>query len=112
MDKSERARLKQLANDAIIDLFGADSRELRLAQALEVCVDELEDTNDKCSTCSACEDHGSGEGVMVNGDEVIDLHRTLTGIVSKLKDSTVAGLAENLAALEDGLDDLERLAIR
>lgn len=42
MDKAERTRLKQLANDAIIDLFGADSHELKLAEALERAIDHVE----------------------------------------------------------------------
>ena len=42
MDKPERQRLKQLAKDSIIDLFGADCRELELAEALEQAVSHIE----------------------------------------------------------------------
>lgn len=112
MDSGERAKYKQLANDSIIATFGRNDNEAQLAQALEKCVDELEETNDKCPTCSACEDHGNGEGIVVNAEDIVLIHRTLAGIVSKLKDSPVGLLAENLASLEDGLDELEALAVR
>ena len=54
MDKTERARLKQLANEAIIENFGHDTPESRLAEALEKCIEELErlDTAPHCSTCN------------------------------------------------------------
>lgn len=54
MDKVERQRLKQLANDSIIATFGEESPESRLAEALERCVDELDrlDQSPHCSTCS------------------------------------------------------------
>ena len=42
MDRSERARLKQLANEAIIDLFGSDTREQKLAEALENAITHIE----------------------------------------------------------------------
>jgi hypothetical protein len=58
MDKAKRAHYKTLANDAIIATFGYDNDTSRLAQALEKCVDELENIGDKCQTCSYCEDHG------------------------------------------------------
>lgn len=58
MDKAERTRLKTLANDAVIATFGTDSQESRLAEALERCVDELEDIGDKCYVCSFCDNHG------------------------------------------------------
>lgn len=61
MDKADRQRLKQLANDSIIATFGRDDNEARLAVALEQCVDELEEIGAKCSTCSTCEDHGDFE---------------------------------------------------
>ena len=57
MDKAERNKLKQLANDAIIENFGRECPEARLAEALERCVDELErlDTLPHCSTCNCGE---------------------------------------------------------
>lgn len=56
MDKAERIRLKTLANDAVIATYGYDTRESRLAEALERCVDELErmGTRPHCATCD-CE---------------------------------------------------------
>lgn len=112
MDSVERAKYKQLANDSIIATFGRDGNEARLAQALEKCVDELEEVNDKCPTCSACEDHGNGDGIVINAEDITPIHRSLAGIVSKLKDSPVGLLAENLASLEDGLDELEATTLR
>lgn len=58
MDKSDRARYKQLANDSIIATYGRDDNEARLAQALEACVDWIDDIADKCAHCSNCEYHG------------------------------------------------------
>jgi len=54
MDAVERARYKTLANDAIIDTFGTECPEQRLAEALEKCVEELErlETSPHCSTCN------------------------------------------------------------
>lgn len=56
MDKAERQRLKQLANDSIIATFGRETNEARLAQALEQCVGEIERLNTRphCATCD-CE---------------------------------------------------------
>lgn len=52
MDKSERVRLKQLANEAIIATFGYDNRESQLAEGLEKVIDELEDSSPPhCPTC-------------------------------------------------------------
>lgn len=50
MDKPERQRLKRLANEAIIATFGNDSREQRLAEALEKAIDELGERA-KCAVC-------------------------------------------------------------
>lgn len=60
MDHSERQRLKQLAVDSIIETFGTDCPEQRLAEALEKCVDELElyGQRDECAACDQCEIHG------------------------------------------------------
>jgi hypothetical protein len=55
MNKAERTRLKQLANDVIIVAFGHDSDMSRLAEALEKCVDELERL-DKCPICGDSEE--------------------------------------------------------
>lgn len=58
MDHAERQQLKRLANDSIIATFGRETNEARLAQALEKCVDELEEIGARCPTCSTCKDHG------------------------------------------------------
>jgi len=54
MDEAERARYKTLANDAIIDTFGTECSEQRLAEALEKCVEELERL-DRCPVCGNSE---------------------------------------------------------
>jgi len=55
MDKAERTRLKQLANDAIIATYGYDNDMQRLAAALEKCVEELEGL-DRCPVCGDSEE--------------------------------------------------------
>ena len=70
MDNGERAKYKQLANDSIIATFGRDDNEARLAQALEKCVDELEDMQAECPTCSYCDNHGDYEYDDDDDDEV------------------------------------------
>jgi hypothetical protein len=87
MDQAERTRLKQLANDAVIATFGYDDRESRVAEALERCVDELEDANSKCPTCSVCENHGDNldESIAVDASEVIDAHRELAANLKSLE---------------------------
>lgn len=57
MDKIDRGRYKQLANDAIIAEFGSAGLTARLAEALEKCVEELEAVAE-CETCGYCDDHG------------------------------------------------------
>jgi hypothetical protein len=118
MDRGERARLKQLANDAIIASFGFDSRESQLAEALERCVDELEQANDKCRVCSTCEGHGDhvDESLHIDPDEVVEAHRALEAKLALLKDRHVelAGIcgelevgAEAVDALGNIIEDLE-----
>lgn len=53
MDDRELAKLKQLANDAIIESFGRDDLTAKLAVALEKAVSELE-WNDKKPHCRTC----------------------------------------------------------
>ena len=56
MDKSDRARYKQLANDSIIATYGRDDNEARLAQALEDALDQIDFMCKRphCATCD-CE---------------------------------------------------------
>lgn len=42
MDKVDRTRYRQLANDAVIATFGTESREQKLAEALEQAVNHIE----------------------------------------------------------------------
>lgn len=58
MDKVDRAKYKQLANDAIIAHFGQGGETTQLAEALEKCVEWMDDVADKCETCSTCSSHG------------------------------------------------------
>lgn len=73
MDASDRARYKQLALDTII-ASPVHSKEAQLAEALEKCVDELEDMQSECPTCSYCDNHGDyeydGDDDSVTYDEV------------------------------------------
>ena len=61
MNERERFRYKQLANDAIIACFGLDTREARLAEALEKTVAELDEMQGKCDVCKYCPNHGDYE---------------------------------------------------
>lgn len=53
MDKSERIKLKQLAVDVIV-AYPYGSTQANLAEALERCVDDMEDAENKphCGTCN------------------------------------------------------------
>lgn len=106
MDKSERQRLKQLANDAIVDLFGVESREARLAEALEKCVNEIEEANEVCPTCSICENHGDIEddSIDVDVNEIIRIHGELKKSAAKLQ--SVYG-TEDTEELESLVNELE-----
>lgn len=54
MDKPTRQRLKALANEGIVATFGENSLKSQLAEALEQCVDEL-DERAKCAVCGDSE---------------------------------------------------------
>ena len=57
MDKAERIRLKQLANDAVIATFGNESREQKLAEALEQAIDHIEYLRSKWRpVCLGCDE--------------------------------------------------------
>lgn len=87
MSPETRARYKQLANDSIIATFGRDDNEARLAQALEKCVDELDNANDKCPTCSRCENHGDhGDEFTIDVNEIIRVHGELKKRLAALKE--------------------------
>jgi len=130
LDKAERTRLKQLANDAVIATFGSDSRESQLAVALERCVDELDERDDRCLICSVCEDHGDHESdkLEVDAGEVLGVHSELVKRLVALKayhvklvgevagdgplnESLAEDLAELIEDLESDVDDLESKVI-
>lgn len=88
MDKSERQRLKTLANEAIIATFGQDSREQRLAEGLESCLDVLDYIADECDHCKKCPTHGSydDDSIDVDINEILRIHGELKKQVKALKD--------------------------
>jgi hypothetical protein len=113
VDKAERTRLKTLANDAVIATFGSDNRESQLAEALERCVDELEDANSKCPTCSVCENHGDllDESIKVDPSEILRIHSEFKDTLKALKDYHVKLSGEIADEFPDLLlaDDLASL---
>lgn len=88
MDKAERIKLKQLANDAVIATYGSDGREPQLAGALENCLDELDFIADECDHCKTCETHGDhdDDSFPVDASEVLEAHKELTERVKTLKE--------------------------
>lgn len=97
MDASKRARYKQLANDSIIAVFGSDSTEQRLAEGLELAVDELEYIAEECDHCKTCETHGSvdDDSVPVDASEILRIHGELKKQLKALKGYHVS-LSEKL----------------
>lgn len=67
MDQAERAKYKQLANNALIAYFGTDGMPQQLAEALERCVEELEEVA-TCTVCGFCDDHGELDLATDEGD--------------------------------------------
>ena len=72
MDKADRTRYRQLANDAIIDTFGSESREQKLAEALEQAINQLDyvcgewrPVCDKCSESLATYDEEPEDGMII-----------------------------------------------
>lgn len=124
MDNAQLTRWKQLANDSIIATYGQDSRESRLAEALEQAVDALDDSSNKCEQCSICPDHGNNddEGLDVDVDEILRIHGELKKQVRAFKDlhgkfddcdevtdvpDLVNELALQIEELEDDVDELQ-----
>lgn len=101
MDKSERARLKQLANDAIIATFGQETNEARLAQALEQAVDDL-DYHGDCDGRQV-----EPEGAILNLDTVQAIHKQLEERLAELE-RVVATVDDMADSLKESLKDLRR----
>lgn len=101
MDCSERQRLKQLANDAIIATFGLDNQESRLAAGLETTVEELEHITTECDHCKYCDVHGEVEDdeIPVDANEIIRIHGELKKQMQAFKDYHVR-LSDDLAEWE------------
>src|ERR1043165_3762996 len=98
MDKAERTRLKQLANDAVIATFGYDNRESQLAVALEQCVEQLEYHGD----CSGPQPEP--EGAILNLDTVQAIHEQLKERLSELEKVATAA-DEMVDLLKESLKD-------
>lgn len=118
MDSVERAKYKQLANDAIIAEFGSNGLAARLAEALEKCVEELEWLSGGCQYCSYCEDHGDKAGDKpepIEASDVLEIHGQLKERLTELeqvKDGLAnADLGERLAQLKTDINKLEALVI-
>lgn len=110
MDKSERQRLKQLANDSIIATYGYDTNESRLAVALESAVEEFECIATDCDHCKFCDIHGEVEDdeIQVDVSEVVRIHGELKKCIQTFKDLHVKFAG---AVAESDVDDLvEELA--
>src|SRR5689334_16571475 len=88
MDRTERIRLKRLANDAVIATFGYDSRESQLAVALEDSVEELEFIAEECDHCKYCTTHGEVEDdeIPVDVNEIVRVHGQLKKQAAALKE--------------------------
>lgn len=105
MDKAERQRLKTLANEAIIATFGNDSREQRLAEGLENCLDELDYIAGECDHCKTCETHGNydDDSIPVDASEVMGVHGELKKLLKTLKDYHVKLAGELAEGFTDSL---------
>lgn len=97
MDKSERQRLKTLANDAVIAEFGNDGLTARLAVALEQAIDDLEYHGD----CIGPRIEADPEPAIVNLDTLQEVHRELKEQVGEIDDA--------ITAINDRVSDLEKL---
>jgi hypothetical protein len=108
IDNPQLTRWKTLANDSIIATFGYDSRETKLAEALEQAVEALDEMSNDCETCAYCDDHGNkdGQGVIVDVDEILRIHGELKKQVAAFKDLHVE-LALQIEETEDSVNELE-----
>ena len=125
MDKSERQRLKTLANDGVIATFGLDNQHAQLATALETCVDELSDIATDCEHCKTCESHGdfTDDAIPIDAGEVMGVHRGLTASLKSLNDfhkrlfdllpesALPNELTEIIEEVEEQVDELEACVI-
>lgn len=124
MDIVEREKLKQLANDAVIEYYGRDDLPARLAVALEKSIGEIEVMATECRQCSVCDLHGDkeNEDIAVDGSEVLQVHENLIkrfaalGLIrDALAEDEQGDHADKLQDLLDNLkgdiDELEKLVI-
>lgn len=97
MDNVQLTKWKQLANDAVIATYGYDSRESRLAEALERATETLSEMSNDCD-----------DSLDVDVNEVLRIHGELKKQVASLKDLHVKFAG---AVAESDVDDLvEELA--
>lgn len=115
MEVNERQRLRRLANDSIIETFGTNCSEQRLAEALESTVEELGFIAEECQHCKLCPAHGdhSDEMLPVDADGVLEVHGELKKQLQVLKDYHVRLVGQlALAQLADKLgDDLGEIIV-
>jgi dissimilatory sulfite reductase (desulfoviridin) alpha/beta subunit len=88
VDRADRIRLKQLANDAVIENFGNDCPEARLAEALEQTIEELVFIAEECDHCKHCNTHGEVEDdeIPVDASEIIRICGELKKQIQAFKD--------------------------
>lgn len=111
MIKVERDRLRRLANDSIIATFGSDTTEATLAQALETCIDELDNIATECENCKTCEAHGDIESDTFDVDlgELLAIQKQLRALTNGLKRNldNPELMAEIVAGMDSKVDELE-----
>jgi hypothetical protein len=111
MDDAQLNKWKQLANDAVIAMFGTDTRESQLAQALEQAVDILNETSNSCPRCSKCDDHGNveNEDLEVSADDVAAIYNHLSKLLTQVRNAPVDEVKNHLDSMEESIDELGEL---
>lgn len=111
MDNADLQRWKTLANDAVVATFGTNSRESRLAVALESAVELLDETSNRCSTCSKCDDHGNveNEDIQVSADDVRVIYNRLSQLLDLTCNAPLDKVISHLDSMEESIDELGEL---
>lgn len=106
MDASERNKLRQLANDALIASLGSDSMEQRLAEGLERCVDDLAYITEQCDHCKYCDIHGEVEddSIAVDVVELIRIQKALKESAGAFHRLYATEATEELVSMVDELE--------
>lgn len=84
-----------------------------LARQLGEAANDLGDRSDDCPQCSICDVHGSKENdeLTVDANDVISVHKKLTGTLKDLRDGNLSKVSDYLDQLEYNLDELKALAL-